>query len=76
MGRAYRTNGEKKNTYMLLVEKPERRRPIGRLRRMWVDNIKIDLGEVECSGMDWIDLDQNGEEWEALLNAVMNLRVL
>jgi hypothetical protein len=59
MGGECSSNGEKRNGYMILVGKPEGKRPLGRPRRRWVDNIKIDLGEIRC-GMDWIDLAQ---EW-------------
>jgi hypothetical protein len=53
--------------------KPERKRPLGRPKRRWEDNIKIDLQEVECWGMDWIDMAQDRDRWRALLKAVMNL---
>jgi hypothetical protein len=58
-----------------LVGKPEGKRPLGRPRRRWEDNIKMDLQDVECKGIDWIDLTQNRERWWALVSAVMNLRV-
>jgi len=57
------------------VGKPEGKRPLGRPRRNWVDNIKMDLQEVECGGMDWIELGQDRNRWQALVNAVMKLRV-
>jgi hypothetical protein len=57
------------------VEKPERKRSLGRPRRRWVDNIKIDLREIEWDGIDWIDLTQYRDQWRALVNTVMNLRV-
>jgi hypothetical protein len=57
------------------VGKPEGKRPLGRQRHRWVDNIKIDLREIRWDGMDWIDLAQNKDQWSALLNTVMNLRV-
>jgi hypothetical protein len=58
--------------------KPEGYRPLGRPRRRWVDNItsKVDLREIEWDGMDWIDLVQDMDQWRALVNTVMNLRVL
>ena len=55
--------------------KPEVKRPLGRTRHRWEDNIKIDLQEVECRGVDWIELAQDRDRWRALVNAVMNLRV-
>jgi hypothetical protein len=54
---------------------PEGKRPLGRPRRRWVDNIKMDLGEIEWDGRDWIELAQDGDQWRALVNTVMNLRV-
>jgi hypothetical protein len=58
------------------VGKPEGKRPLGGPRRRWVDNIKMGLGEIECDGMDWIELTQDSDQWWALVNTVMNLRVL
>jgi hypothetical protein len=63
------------NAYRILVGKPEGKRPLGRPRRRWVDNIKMDLGEIGRDGMDWIELAQNRDQWRALVNTVMNLRV-
>jgi len=59
----------------VLVGKPEGKRPLGRPRRKWEDNIKMDLQEVGCGVMDWIELAQDRDRWRALVNAVMNLRV-
>jgi hypothetical protein len=67
--------GERRGAYRALVGKPEGRRPLGRPRRRWEDNIKIDLREVGWGGMDWINLTQDRDRWRALVNAVMNLRV-
>jgi hypothetical protein len=58
-----------------LVGKPEGKRPLGRIRHRWEDNIKMDLQQVGCGGMDWIGLAQNRDRWRAIVNAVMNLRV-
>jgi hypothetical protein len=67
--------GERRGAYRVLVGKPEGRRPLGRPRRRWEDNIKMDLQEVGWGGMDWINLAQDRDRWRALVNAVMNLRV-
>jgi hypothetical protein len=67
--------GEKRNAYRILVGKPDGKRPLGRPRRRWVDDIKMDLGEVGWDGRDWIDLTQGRDRWRAYVNAVMNLRV-
>jgi hypothetical protein len=61
---------------MLLEGKPEGKRPLGRLRFRWVDKIKMDLLEIGLSAVDWIALPQDRDKWRALVNAVMNLRVL
>jgi hypothetical protein len=58
------------------VGKPEGKRPLGKPRRMWEDNIKMDLTEIEWYGMNWIDLAQDRDQWRVLVNTVMNLRVL
>ena len=58
-----------------MTGKPEGKRPIGRPRRRWEDNIKMDLQEVGCGGMDWIELAQDRDRWRELVNVVMNLRV-
>jgi hypothetical protein len=57
------------------VGEPEGKSPLGRPRRRWVDNIKMDLLEIGWGGVDWIDLAQDREKWKALVNAVMNLRI-
>jgi hypothetical protein len=67
--------GEKRNAYTLLVGKPEGERPLGRPRRRWVDNIRMDLGEVGWSDVDWIGLAQDRNRWGALVNSVLNFRV-
>jgi hypothetical protein len=67
--------GEKRNAYRLLVGKPEGKRPLGRPRRRLVDNIRMDLGEVEWSDVDWIGLAQHRNRWRALVNSVLNVRV-
>jgi hypothetical protein len=67
--------GEKRTAYRLLVGKPEGKRPLGRPRCRWVDNIKMDLLETGWDSVEWIDLAQDRDRWRALVNAVMNLRV-
>jgi hypothetical protein len=67
--------GAKRNRYRILVGKPEGERPLGRTRHRWVDNIKMDLGEIGWGGMDWIYLAQNRDQWRALVNTVMKLWV-
>jgi hypothetical protein len=74
MGRACSTKGEKRNAYRVLVGKPEGKRPLGRPRRRW-DDIRTDLRMRGWGGMDWIDLAQDRDQWRALVNTVMNLRV-
>jgi hypothetical protein len=66
--------GEKTNAYRLLVGKPEEKRPLGRPRRKWVDNIKMVL-EIGWGSVDWIGLAQDRDKWRALVNGVMNFRV-
>jgi hypothetical protein len=66
--------GEKRNVYRLLVGKPEGKRPLGRPRRKWIDNIKMDLSEIGLNIVDWIGLAQDRYRWRALVNSVMNLR--
>jgi hypothetical protein len=66
---------EKRNAYRILVGKPEGKRPLGRPRRRWEDNIKMYVREIGWGGMNWIDLAQDRDQWRALVNTVMNLRV-
>jgi ribosome biogenesis protein Nip4 len=67
--------GEGRGVYRVLVGKSEERRPLGRPKRRWEDNIQMDLQEVGCGDMDWFELAQYRDRWRALVNAVMNLRV-
>ena len=67
--------GDRRGVYRVLVGKPERKRPLGRPRRRWEDNIKMDLQELGFGGMDWNELAQDRDRWRALVNDVMNLRV-
>jgi hypothetical protein len=67
--------GEKRNVYRLLVGKPEGKRPLGRPRRRWIDDIKKDLLEIGLSVVDWIGVSQDRYRWRALVNSVVNLRV-
>jgi hypothetical protein len=66
---------EKRNAYRLLVGKPEGRRPLGRPRRRWLDNIRMDLVEEGWGDVDWIGLAQDRDRWGALVNSALNLRV-
>jgi hypothetical protein len=65
---------EKRNAYRIFVGKPKGKRPLGRPRRRWVDNIKIDLREIGLGGMDWIHLAQDRDQLRALVNTLMNFR--
>jgi hypothetical protein len=67
--------GEKRNTFRLLVGKPEGKRPLGRPIYRWVDNIRMNLGEVGWGDVDWIGLAKDRKRWRALVNSVLNLRV-
>jgi hypothetical protein len=67
--------GENINAYRVFVGKPEGNRPLGRPRRRWVNNMKMDLREIRGDGMDSIDLAQDRDQWRVLVNTVMNLRV-
>ena len=66
--------GERRGVYRVLVGKSEGKRPLGRLRRRWDDNIKIDIQKVWCGGMDWFDLAQDRDSLQTLVNAVMKFR--
>jgi hypothetical protein len=72
---ARRAYGNRRGVYRDLVWKPEAKTPLGRTRRRWEDNIKMDLQEVECGGMDWVELSNDRDRWRAHVNVVMNLRV-
>jgi hypothetical protein len=67
--------GERRGAYRALVGKPEGRRPLGRQRRRWEDNIKMDLREVRCGGMDLMNLTHDRDRWRAVVNTAMNFRV-
>ena len=67
--------GERRGIYRVLMGKPEGKRPLRRPRHRWQENIKMDLQEVGCGNMDWIELANDGDRWRALVNAVMYLRV-
>jgi hypothetical protein len=75
MGIGCSTNGGQRNASKILAGKAEGKRQLGRPRRRWVDNIKMDLTEIRWSGMDWLDVAQNRDQWRALENTVTNLRV-
>jgi hypothetical protein len=75
MGGSCSTNGEKKYACKILVGTPEGKRPLGRPRRMWVDNIKMDLTEIGWDGVEWIDMAQDRDQWRAVVNTVLNLRI-
>jgi len=74
MGVACSTYWGRRGIYRVLVGKSEEKRPLGRPRRRWEDNIKMDLQELGCEGVDWIELAQDRDKWRALVNAAMNLR--
>jgi hypothetical protein len=67
--------GKRRGVYRVLDRKTEGKRPLGRPRSRWENNIKMDLQEMVCGGMDWIKLVQDRDRWRALVNAIMNLRV-
>jgi hypothetical protein len=67
--------GEERGVYRVLAGKPEGKGPLGRPERRWEDNIRMDLQEVGCAGMDWIGLAQDRDRWRGIVNEVINLRV-
>jgi hypothetical protein len=67
--------GAKRNEYRILMGKPKGKRPLGTPRCRWVDNIKMDVRDIGCAFINWIDLAQDREQWRALVNTAMNLRV-
>ena len=75
MGGACSAYGERRSVYRVLVGNPEGKRPLGKPRRRWKNNINMDLHEMGCGGMDWIELAQDRDRWRVLVNAVMKLRV-
>jgi hypothetical protein len=75
MGIAHSKNGDERNAYRILVGKPEGKEPLGRHRRRWEDNIKMNLSEIEWCCMDWIDRAQDRDQWRVLVNTVMSLQV-
>jgi hypothetical protein len=75
MDRACSMNGSKRSAYGILVGKPEGKRSLGRPRRRWVDDVKMTLREIGWGGMDWIDLAQDRDQWRALVNTGIKLRV-
>jgi hypothetical protein len=74
MGRAYSMNGGEDDCILVIGGKPEGKRPLGRPRHRWVDDIKMDLREIGWGGMDWINLAQDRDQWRGLVNTAMNLR--
>jgi hypothetical protein len=76
MGRSCSTNGDKRKACRILLGRPERKRPLGRPRRSWEDNIRMDFRDIGWGIIDWIDLVQDRNQWRALVNTVINLRVL
>jgi hypothetical protein len=75
MGKTYSTHGTKRNAYKILIGKPKGKSPLGRPRSSLVNTIKMDLRRIGWCDMDWIDLAQDRDQWRALVNAVINLRV-
>jgi hypothetical protein len=75
MGTVCSTKGEKKNTHRILVGKPEGKRSVGRTRRRWVENIKMNLRKIGLGDMNWIDMAQDKNKWRGFVNMIMNVRV-
>jgi hypothetical protein len=75
MDKTCSTHGKKLNAYTILVEKPEGKRPLGRPRRRWVNNIKVNLRGIEWGVTGWINLAQDRDQWRTFVNTVMNLQV-
>ena len=75
MGGECNTDGETRGVYRVLLGKHEGKRPLGRSRRRWDDTIKMDLHDVECGGIDWIEMAQDRDKWRPLLNVVTNVRL-
>ena len=75
MGGSCSACGDRRGVCRVLVGKPEGKRPLGRLRRRWEDNNKMDLQQVGCGGMDWLELAQDRDRWRAVVTMVMNLGV-
>jgi hypothetical protein len=75
VSRACSTNAEKRTAYRILVGKPEGKRPLVRLTPKWVDNIKMNLRDIRWGDMDWIDLVQYRDQWRALVDKVINIRL-
>jgi hypothetical protein len=71
----YHERGRSWNAYRILVGKPEGKRPLGRPKRRWVDNIKMDLREIGWDGVDWMDMAQDRDQWRAFVDTVLNLLV-
>jgi hypothetical protein len=65
-----------RNVYMVLMAKPDGKRPLGRPRRRWEDGLRMDRGEIGWGCLDWIQLAQDGDQWQAVVNTVVNLRIL
>jgi hypothetical protein len=74
-GNAFIRLGEMRIEYKVFIGKPEGKRPRGRRRRRWEDNIRMDLREIGWEGVDWVHLDQERDQWRAVVNTVMNLRI-